>query len=86
MLHQLEQGELTVSELALPHRMSLPAVSKHLRVLERAGLVDRAIDGRIHRCSLNAGPLEEIERWLDYYREFWEGTLDALARHVGEDP
>ncbi len=62
--------------------MSLPAVSKHLRVLERAGLVRAAIDGRVHRCSLNAEPLEDIERWIEHYRSFWEGTLDALARHV----
>jgi DNA-binding transcriptional ArsR family regulator len=62
--------------------MSLPAVSKHLKVLEGAGLVARAVDGRIHRCSLMAGPLHDAELWLDCYRSFWEDTLGALARYV----
>lgn len=71
-----------VTELAAPFAMSLAAVSKHIRVLESAGLVARAVDGRIHRCSLAPGPLREIEVWLDFYRGFWSGTLDALALHV----
>jgi DNA-binding transcriptional ArsR family regulator len=62
--------------------MSFPAVSKHLRVLERAGLVAREVDGRIHRCSLESAPLEEAERWLVRNRAFWDETLDALGRHV----
>lgn len=85
MLARLSQGPEKISSLAEPFEMTLPAVSKHLRVLERAGLVDRTIDGRVHRCSLNAEPLEDIERWIEHYREFWEGTLDALARHVESD-
>jgi len=71
-----------VTELAEPFDMSLPGVSKHLKVLERARLVVRAVDGRIHRCSLGAEPLREAERWLDHYRSFWEDTLQALARYV----
>ena len=62
-----------VTELAEPFEMSLPAVSKHVKVLENAGLVARTIDGRIHRCSLIAEPLHDAERWLECYRSFWEG-------------
>ena len=61
------------------------AVSKHIRVLERAGLVSRAVDGRIHRCSLEAKPLDEADRWLERYRAFWTDSLDALASHVEQD-
>jgi DNA-binding transcriptional ArsR family regulator len=65
--------------------MSLPAVSRHIRVLERARLVHRAIDGRIHRCSLRTEPLREAEAWLEHYRPFWEDTLTALASHVEDE-
>ncbi len=82
LLRRLEAGPAMVTELAAPFRMSLPAVSKHLRVLEAAALIERRIDGRVHRCSLNAAPLEEAERWLDHYRLFWTDRLAALARHV----
>jgi DNA-binding transcriptional ArsR family regulator len=68
-----------VTELAEPLPMSLPAVSKHLRVLERARLVSRKIDGRVHRCSLDTDALNEVEGWLRERRAFWERTLDALA-------
>ena len=71
-----------VTELAQPFNMSLPAVSKHLRVLEAARLVAREIDGRVHRCSLAPRPLREVERWVEYYRSFWEDTLEALGRYV----
>ena len=71
-----------VTELAEPFSMSLPAVSKHLRVLERARLVTRKIDGRVHLCALDPEALGEVERWLRERREFWEHTLDALAAHV----
>jgi DNA-binding transcriptional ArsR family regulator len=71
-----------VTELAEPFEMSLPAVSKHLKVLESAGLVTRDVHGRIHRCSLMAEPLREADRWLDCYKSFWEETLGALARYV----
>jgi len=82
LLRRLEQGPAMVTELAAPFRMSLPAVSKHLRVLEAASLIERRIDGRIHRCSLQAAPLEAADRWLERYRVFWTGRLDALARFV----
>lgn len=74
-----------VTELAGPFDMSLPAVSQHLKVLEHARLIVRAVDGRIHRCSLAAEPLRDVEKWLDHYRSFWEDTLDAVARYVERD-
>jgi DNA-binding transcriptional ArsR family regulator len=85
LLSSLAQGPAKVTDLAEPFKMSLPAVSKHLKVLERAGLLVRAVDGRVHRCSLSAEPLWEVEQWLSSYRPFWEQTLDALARYVEED-
>lgn len=81
MLARLARGPAIVGELAQPFSMSLPAVGKHLKVLERAGLVRREIDGRIHHCSLSPLPLHEAEQWLDQYRRFWEGTLAALSDH-----
>jgi DNA-binding transcriptional ArsR family regulator len=74
-----------VTELAAPFDMSLPAVSRHIKVLERAGLVARAVDGRVHRCSLDTKPLKTIEAWLGHYRQFWEGTLKALADYAEGD-
>lgn len=71
-----------ITELAEPFGISLPAVSRHIRVLERAQLVARTVEGRVHRCSLRAEALKEADRWLADYREFWKGRLDALARHV----
>ena len=71
-----------MTELAAPFEMSLPAVSKHLRVLESAGLVERTIDGRVHECSLDAAPLHDAHEWLTRYRAFWDGTLESLARFV----
>jgi DNA-binding transcriptional ArsR family regulator len=85
LLARLASGPAMVTELAAPFEMSLPAVSKHLKVLERAGLVERAIDGRVHRCSLRAVPLREVEAWVEHYRGFWEDRLDALARYVERD-
>ena len=82
LLASLAQGPTMVTELAEPFRMSLPAVSRHIRVLERARLVKRTIDGRVHRCALRAEPLRQAEQWLLHYRHFWKGTLDALARYV----
>ena len=75
-------GPAKITDLAEPFRMSLPAVSKHLRVLESAKLVTREIDGRIHRCAFVPEPLATAEVWLEGYRSFWEGTLDALADFV----
>jgi DNA-binding transcriptional ArsR family regulator len=82
ILRRLAGGPAMVSELAQPFDMSLPAVSKHLRVLEKAGLVHRRIDGRVHRCTLRAAPLGDAASWMKFYEEFWDGTLDALAGHL----
>lgn len=85
MLRRLARAPATVGELAAPFAMTLPAASKHLRVLERAGLVNRRIDGRVHRCSLDSRRLGEVRRWLDHYQRFWDETLDSLARHLAAD-
>jgi DNA-binding transcriptional ArsR family regulator len=76
------QGETSVSELAAPYKMSLPAISKHLRVLEHAGLVARQKDGRVHRCRLRAEPMKNAAAWIEQYRQFWEAQLDSLARYL----
>jgi DNA-binding transcriptional ArsR family regulator len=85
LLARLAKRSAMVTELAAPFDMSLPAVSRHIKVLEHAHLVDRAIDGRVHRCSLQAEPLKAVESWVRHYRHFWTGTLDALARYVEEE-
>jgi len=82
ILRRLARGDATVGELARPFRVSRPAVSKHLRVLERAGLVRRTREGRVSRCALNAAALREAAEWVEWYRVFWEGRLDALARYA----
>jgi DNA-binding transcriptional ArsR family regulator len=76
------QGETSVSDLAAPYKMSLPAVSKHLRVLEHAGLVSRQKNGRVHRCRLRAEPMKDAGAWIEHYRQFWEAQLDSLARYL----
>lgn len=81
ILERLSEGEATVGELAAPFDVSRPAISKHLRVLERAGLVDRTRDGRTSRCALDARPMREAADWVATYREFWEAELDALASY-----
>jgi DNA-binding transcriptional ArsR family regulator len=82
ILATLMLGQASITELAKPHRMSLPAVMKHLRVLEGAGLVSQRKIGRTRRCQLAAQPLQEAEQWLSQYRAFWEGTFDSLARYL----
>ena len=82
LLARLRARPAMITELAKPFAMSLPALSRHIRVLEHAGLIARTIDGRVHQCSLNAEPLKSIEAWIGHYREFWEGNLESLARHI----
>lgn len=84
ILARLAQGESSVSELAAPYDISLPAVSKHLRVLENAGLVVRHKDGRVHRCRLIAEPMKDAAEWIERYRLFWEQQFDTLARYLEE--
>jgi len=77
-----QQGEISVSDLAAPYKLSLPAVSKHLRVLEHAGLVSRQKDGRVRRCRLRAEPMKDAAAWIEHYRQFWEAQLASLARYL----
>lgn len=82
ILQSLGEKSATISEIARPFSVSLNAISKHVMVLERAGLVLREVQGREHLCSLNPRPLEDAASWLDHYRQFWEIRLDALERYV----
>ncbi len=82
ILVRLAQGEAMVTELAEPFRVSLPAISKHLRVLESAGLLEREIDGRIHRCRLAAQPMKNAAAWIEQYRAFWELQFNTLAKYL----
>ncbi len=82
ILSRLALGEATVSDIAEPYEMSLNAVSKHIIVLENAGLISRRVEGRVHRISLNPEPLRNASEWLDLYRAFWEERLDALERFL----
>lgn len=84
ILATLMLGESSITKLAEPYRMSLPAVMKHLRVLEQAGLVAQKKIGRTRHCRLAAEPLKEAEQWISQYRRFWEGTLDALERFLSQ--
>src|SRR5436309_15987110 len=79
---RLAEGEASVSELAAPFDVSLPAVTKHLAVLERAGLLEHNKQGRIRRCRLVAAPMRAADDWLSTYRVFWERRLDSLTDHL----
>jgi DNA-binding transcriptional ArsR family regulator len=80
MLRDLARGERTVSELAEPFAMSLAAASKHIKVLEGAGLIRREVRGRAHICRLEPGPLASAHEWLGFYQRFWTSRLDALEQ------
>lgn len=82
ILARLVSGECSVSELAEPFEMSMPAVSKHLRVLERAGLIAQRRDAQWRRCRIEAGPLKEVSEWTERYRQIWEERLDRLDEYV----
>jgi DNA-binding transcriptional ArsR family regulator len=86
LIAHLAEGPAMVTKLAEPFNISLPAVSRHLKVLERAGLVRRSVDGRVHHLSLATQPLRDVQEWLDRYGPFWDETLSALSRYVEEDP
>src|SRR5213592_1702268 len=82
ILAHLARGDRRVTDLARPHPMSLPAISKHLRVLENAGLLRRRRYGRVHEMRLDAKPLKQAAQWVEEYRKFWEGSLDRLAAYL----
>lgn len=82
ILARLAQGETTVSELAAPFEMSLPAVTKHLKVLQRAGLVSQGRQAQWRPCRLEAAPLQEAAGWIEDYRRFWEARLDRLEDYL----
>src|SRR5215210_5649893 len=84
ILDRLTAGEASVTELAAPFAMSLPAISKHLKVLERAGLIARGRNAQWRPCRLDAGPLKEIAGWVGHYRKFWEESFDRLEGYLHE--
>jgi len=84
ILARLATGEATVTELAEPYSMSLAAVSKHLKVLEGAGLISRGKDAQYRPCRLEAGPMKDVAGWLESYRRFWEESLDQLEVYLAE--
>ncbi|MEW6641994.1 MAG: metalloregulator ArsR/SmtB family transcription factor [Pseudomonadota bacterium] len=84
ILARLALGETTVTELAEPFKISQPAISKHLKVLERAGLIARGREAQWRPCRLEAGPLREVNDWLAHYRRFWEQSLDRLDDYLRE--
>jgi DNA-binding transcriptional ArsR family regulator len=84
ILGRLAKGERSVTELAEPFAMSLPAISKHLKVLERSGLIERSREAQWRPCRLNAGPLKDAAGWLERYRRFWEESFDRLDEYLRE--
>ena len=82
MIHDLADGERTVSQLAEPFAMSLAAASKHIKVLERAGLVVRGREAQYRPCALDAGPLEEVSSWAEQYRPIWESRFDRMDDYL----
>jgi DNA-binding transcriptional ArsR family regulator len=82
ILARLASGQCTVTELAEPFDMSMPAVSKHLKVLERAGLIARSREAQWRRCQLDAAPLREVSDWIEQYRDLWEARLDRLDAYL----
>jgi len=82
ILARLASGEASVTELAEPFEMSMPAISKHLKVLERAGLIARGREAQWRPCRLEAAPLKDIARWVEHYRRFWEQSFDRLDAYL----
>lgn len=84
ILARLAQGEASVSDLAEPFEISLPAISRHLKVLEQAGLVSRTREAQWRPCQLNAGPLKEAAGWIDHYRRFWDASFERMDEYLAE--
>lgn len=85
ILARLAQGTTTIGELSTPYHISKPAISKHMKILENAGLIERTISGRQHRCSLTTAGLKTAEDWLNFHRRFWESRFDALSGLLQEE-
>lgn len=86
ILARLAAGDATVGDLAEPFRISLPAISRHLKVLEEASLIERERDGQHRRCRLKPDTLANAREWLDFHKRFWGGSLDRLEQHLKEHP
>src|SRR5579863_7601421 len=84
ILARLASGEASVTELAEPFAMSMPGISKHLKVLERAGLIARGREAQWRPCRLQAGPLQDVAGWVEHYRRFWEESFDRLGEYLRE--
>src|SRR5580698_7533977 len=84
ILARLATGEASVTDLAEPFEMSMPAISKHLKVLEHAGLIARGREAQWRPCRLEAGPLKDVAHWVEYYRQFWEQSFDRLDEYLRE--
>jgi DNA-binding transcriptional ArsR family regulator len=82
ILERLSRGDARVTQLAEPFSMSLPAISRHIAVLERAGLLKRRRSGRVHQLRIAPAPIRHAARWIDEYRRFWDGSLDSLAAYL----
>ena len=86
ILARLSTGEATISELARPFKVSAPAISKHMRILEEAGLLSRRKEGREHHCRLEERRMRQAQAWLEKHRKLWNARLDALERYLKENP
>jgi DNA-binding transcriptional ArsR family regulator len=84
ILERLAEGEATVNEIAAPFHISLPAVSKHLKVLENAGLISRTRDAQWRPCKLETAQLKNLDNWLEYYRRFWTGSFDKMDAYIAK--
>ena len=84
MLARLAEGEATVNELAEPFDLSLPAISKHIKVLERAGLITQGQDAQFRPCTINVTPLVEVSKWTEQYRHIWEERFDRMGEYINQ--
>ena len=84
ILARLAEGDATVNQLAEPFQMSLPAISKHIKVLERAGLIVQSQQAQYRPCTIDVAPLKEISRWTDQYRHIWETSFDRMDSYIGQ--
>ena len=84
MLSRLVNEDMSVADLSQPFAMTKPAITKHIKVLEKAGLLSRTIEGRVHRCRIKPEPLKAVSKWVSFYEQFWNKKLDALDHYLRE--